>query len=173
MSMAPARDATTIRRWDGLCHALHPALAANKMHKLGQNFTAVGGTLLKENREIRKDCFYDRTANKLVYFLQRLGCLPGSPRAGHRATYWGATGTQDSSPSPLHWPARQAYCAHACRLGVWLDGRRRSRRSGHRPVGVRWRRAIDRRTGARPGGDLSRLAGVPGALDTARSGLYF
>src|SRR6266699_3480997 len=33
-------------------------------------------------------------------------------------------------------------------------------------------RAIDRRTGARPGSDLSRLAGVPGALDTARPGLY-
>src|SRR6266568_7968159 len=44
MSMAPARDATTIRRWDGLCHALHPALEANKMHKLGQNFTAFGGS---------------------------------------------------------------------------------------------------------------------------------
>src|SRR6266700_3259051 len=114
MSMAPARDATTIRRWDSLCHALHPALEANKMHKLGQNFTAFGGTLLKENREIRKDCFYGRRTNKLIYFLQRLGCLPGSPRAGHRATYCGATGTQDSSPSPLHCPARQAYCAHAC-----------------------------------------------------------
>ncbi len=54
VEVAPSdRVATTIRRWDGLCHALHPALEANKMHKLGQNFTAFGGTLLKENREIQ------------------------------------------------------------------------------------------------------------------------
>jgi len=70
--MAPARGATTIRRWDGLCYALHPALEANKMHKLGLKFTAFGGTLLEENREIReirKDYFYGRTANRLIYFL--------------------------------------------------------------------------------------------------------
>jgi hypothetical protein len=70
VEVAPSdRVATPIRRWDGLCHALHLALEANKVHKLEQNFTAFGGTLLKETREIRKDCFYGRTANKLIYFL--------------------------------------------------------------------------------------------------------
>jgi hypothetical protein len=50
VEVAPSdRVATNVRRWYGLCLALYPVLEANKMHKLGQNFTAFGGILLKEN----------------------------------------------------------------------------------------------------------------------------